>query len=394
MTLMERWLLPEGVEEALPAEANWLEHVRRELIDMYRSWGYELVFPPFIEYLESLLPASGPDLDLQTFKVTDQLTGRMMGVRADITPQVARIDAHRLNRAGPTRLCYLGTVLKTRPEDLGGSRSPLQVGAEIYGHAGAASDFEIISLMIETLMVCGIEPIHLDLGHSGIYRQIVREFGLGQDDSERLFDMLQRKAVPEITTFVEDLDIAEPHRKLLPELALLNGDPSILSDARDQFSFSDRLINYVDSLRDLAHLTTSRYPDVYVHCDLAEMRGYHYETGVVFSAYTPGEGSEIARGGRYDGVGREFGRERAAVGFSTDLKVLRQLSQVSFGNTARTVWMPDRDDEDLHAYVRKRRSEGDIVIQSLDGDYEQSKELGCTHYIVNREGQWTVEEMG
>ncbi|MGV6816620.1 MAG: ATP phosphoribosyltransferase regulatory subunit [Thiotrichales bacterium] len=394
MTLMERWLLPEGVEEALPVEANWLEHIRRELIDMYRSWGYELVFPPFIEFLESLLPASGPDLDLQTFKVTDQLTGRMMGVRADITPQVARIDAHRLNRSGPTRLCYLGTVLKTRPDDLGGSRSPLQVGAEVYGHAGAASDLEIISLLIETLKVCGIDPIHLDLGHSGIFRQIVRELGLGQEDSERLFGMLQRKAVPEITALAEELDLDKTQRKLLPELALLSGDPEILSRARELFSFSDSLMNYVDALRQLARMISARYPDVHVHCDLAEMRGYHYERGIVFSAYTPGEGSEIARGGRYDGLGREFGRERAAVGFSTDLKTLRQLSQISIHDTSRRVWVPDLDDEELLAFVHKCREQGDIVIQSLDGDYEQSKELGCTHYIVNREGQWTVEEMG
>ncbi len=394
MTLMKRWLLPEGVEEALPEEAEWLEAARRELIDMYRHWGYELVFPPFIEYLDSLLSGAGPDLDLQTFKITDQLSGRMLGVRPDITPQVARIDAHRLNRSEPTRLCYLGTVLRTRPTSLGGSRSPLQVGAEIYGHEGKASDVEILSLMLETLELCGIEDIHIDIGHSGIYRQVAKEFGIDQEDSDQLFEMLQRKAVPEIRDFVTELALNNEQRQLLVELALMNGDSEMLMDARRQFAFSERIVGYLDTLSSLAQITEERFPEVNVHFDLAELRGFHYETGIVFSAYTSGEGAEIARGGRYDGIGRDFGRDRAAVGFSTDLKTLQKLSSKHFGFQARKVWAPDWQEESLLAFIQERRRQGDIVIHSLDGDFEQSKAMGCTHYIVNRDGQWSVEELG
>ena len=227
-----RWLLPEGIEEALPPQARQLESMRRSLLDLFQSWGYELVMPPFIEYIESLLTGTGNDLDLQTFKLTDQLTGRMMGVRADMTPQVARIDAHHLKSDAPTRLCYLGTVLHTRPGGFAGSRSLLQVGAELFGHPGIESDVEVLSLMVETLKKAGVDDLYLDLGHVGIYRGLVDQAGLDAEQEAILFDALQRKAKPEITELLNDWSLPKAVTQMLTRLTELNGNGSVLTEAR------------------------------------------------------------------------------------------------------------------------------------------------------------------
>ncbi len=388
---LNRWLLPEGIEEALPEDAAWLETHRRKLVDLYRSWGYELVMPPFIEYLESLLAGASDDLDLQTFKLTDQLSGRLMGVRADMTPQIARIDAHRINRDGPVRLCYLGTVLTTRPAGFGGTRSPLQVGVELYGHEGIASDREVLSLMLETMACCGVEGVNVDLGHTGIFREVSRAAALDDARSAELFDMLQRKSVPEIETFVAGLSLAPPVAAGVLALPLLNGGVETLAEAREVLAFAPLALRCLDTIEALAADIGARHPSVAIHFDLAELSGYHYETGVVFSAYTRGEGQAIARGGRYHGIGRDFGRERPAVGFSADLKMLRRVSSAAFDYRMRCVLAPaDCNDPALRETISRMRGQGDCVVYALEGGSEPE---GCSHQLIERDGQWVVEEI-
>ena len=232
MSTLDRWLLPDGIDEILPPQAAKLEHLRRDLLDLYRTWGYEQVFPPLVEYLESLLTGAGNDLALQTFKLTDQQTGRLMGLRADMTPQVARIDAHTLKRPGVTRLCYAGHVLHTRPQSLGASRSLIQVGAEIYGHAGIESDVEVIGLMLQTLAMGGCDQIHLDLGHVAIYRALAEQAGLDESQEWQLFEIYQRKAVPELEAFLQ-ANVKDPKlQSMLRSLVELAGNEAVLDRAK------------------------------------------------------------------------------------------------------------------------------------------------------------------
>ena len=324
---LKHWQLPDGIEELLPNEVHGIEVLRRQTLDLFHSWGYETVIPPLIEYLESLLTGSGNDLDLQTFKLTDQLTGRMMGVRADMTPQVARIDARRLNREGPVRLCYLGSVLHTRPEISGATRSPIQVGAELYGHAGIESDLEVIRLMLKMLQQSGLDNIHLDLGHVGIYRALIAQCNLTQDQEAMLFDALQRKASTELNEIVSQLITDETVAQQLLALKELNGDSSILTAAQDLLGENPEVSSALDYLLQIVTAAESQQWDVSLHIDLAELRGYGYHTGVVFAAYAPGKGEAVAQGGRYDNVGAIFGRARPATGFSADLKNLVALQQ-------------------------------------------------------------------
>lgn len=324
---LDRWLLPEGVEEILPPDSWRFEAMRRRLLDLYRKQGYSLIIPPLIEYLDSLLTGAGHELDLQTFKLTDQLNGRMMGVRADMTPQAARIDASRLTAKGPSRLCYIGTVLRTRPDGLGGSRCPQQVGVELFGDAGIGADLEIIALMLKTLSVCDAKGVHLDLGHVGIYRALAAQASLSGDDEQELFGILQRKSQPDLETFLRmrklDTDVARP----LAALIDLNGGIDVLQQARKQLRNSGRQVaNALTTLERLAEQIGALKPRVPLHIDLAELRGYRYKTGVVFAAFVAGEGREVARGGRYDAAGAVFGRARPATGFSTDLATLLRLS--------------------------------------------------------------------
>ncbi|MCF8016907.1 MAG: ATP phosphoribosyltransferase regulatory subunit, partial [Chromatiaceae bacterium] len=278
----ERWLLPTGIEEVLPARAAELERLRRCLLDLYRSWGYELVIPPFIDYLESLLTGTGRDLDLQTFKLTDQLSGRLLGVRADMTPQVARIDAHHLRREIPTRLCYLGTILHTRTDGFAGTRSPLQIGAEIYGHDGPESDVEVLRLLVRTLETAGIESPYLDLGHVGVYRGLIQQAGLSRADELRLFDALQRKASAEIDAIITETGVAGPVGTMLLSLVELNGEDA-LSRASTMLRAADpQVLGALDRLQRVADELRRWLPDLPVHFDLAELRGYSYKTGVVF----------------------------------------------------------------------------------------------------------------
>jgi len=393
MSSDDRWLLPEGINESLPEQAEALEVLRRRILDLYHSWGYELVILPFIEYLESLLTGTGHDLDLQTFKLTDQLSGRMMGVRADMTPQVARIDAHRLNRDVPTRLCYLGTVLNTRPDGFAGSRSPMQVGAELYGHAGIDSDLEVLSLMLETLKFSGIETLHIDLGHVGIFRNLAAEVGLSSEQEARLFDMLQRKARPEIEDFLSSLELSEVHRTCLSELASMNGGLEVLEKARAMMSSVNGLSAILDDIESVAKRISEDYPQVELNIDLAELRGYHYHTGIIFTAYVPGQGKEIARGGRYDDIGKVFGRARPATGFSTDLKTLISLSSSPPEQKQAAVFAPADPDPSLKAAVTSLRNESQRVVVALEGQEADAKAMGCNQQLVKRNDEWVLESV-
>ncbi|MCK4833556.1 MAG: ATP phosphoribosyltransferase regulatory subunit, partial [Gammaproteobacteria bacterium] len=346
---------------------------------------YELVKPPTIDFIESLLTGTGHDLDLQTFKLVDQVSGRTLGLRADMTPQVARIDAHQLQRDVPTRLCYIGTVLRTRPESIGDSRSPLQVGAELYGHAGIESEVEIIGLMLQTFTAMEIEDIYLDLGNVDIYRGLAKQAGLSEEVESQLFDMLQRKAVTEINTLLDSLDIESGIKTMLSGLSSLNGDRSVFVKARELLADADASVKQaIDYLEKTAELMRQRLDgintgDIKVHFDFSELHGYHYKTGVVFAAFVPKLGQAIARGGRYDDIGKIFGRARAATGFSTDLKVLNQLSGKQFASVEK-IFAPIGTDQ---SKVAALRAEGKVVIEQLPGQAtnateSDAKAMGCT----------------
>jgi len=315
-----RWLLPEHIEDILPAEAMRIEVLRRKLLDLFFKRKYKLVIPPLVEFTDSLLTGTGHDLDLRTFKLVDQLSGRMMGVRADITPQVARIDAHLLNSAGVTRLCYCGSVLHARPAGPGATREPIQIGAEIYGHAGVASDLEIQALLCEALGAAGAKGARMDVGHVAVFRALVRAAGIDHEREVALFEALQKKDVPTLKALTRKLDAKTRNALLL--LPELYGDVSILAVAERKLPRLPELQKALKTLEALA-----KAAPIPLSFDLAELRGYHYHSGVVFDAYCNGVSGAVARGGRYDEVGKAFGRPRAATGFSIELRSLAGAAQ-------------------------------------------------------------------
>ena len=389
-----RWLLPEGFEDLLPEQAEQLERLRRELLDFYHSWGYQLIQPPFIEYLDSLLTGTGHDLDLQTFKLIDQLSGRLLGLRADMTPQAARIDAHRLQRQAPSRLCYLGTVLRTLGDETADSRSPMQVGAELFGHAGPESDVEILELMVATLSRCGVKDVYIDLGHVGIYRGLAHDAGLDQEQEALLFEALQRKAIPEIDEFLEQLSLSAAQRERLAGLATLNGGREVLERARTLLEGSgDAVHKALDNLVRIAGLAQRRLPQLPLHFDLAELRGYQFHTGAVFAAFVADRGQEIARGGRYDEIGKVFGTARPATGFSTDLRTLMQLGDRSGEPATGAILAPAEEDASLADRVRALRAEGERVIQQLPGQRGSVSEMGCDRVLRWNGSEWAVEPL-
>ena len=385
------WLLPEGIDELLPAHARSLEALRRTLLDAYSGWGYQLVMTPFIEFLESLLTGTGRDLELQTFKLTDQVSGRQLGVRADITPQAARIDAHRLRHDAPTRLCYIGSVLRTRAEGLTGSRSPLQIGAELYGHAGVDSDVEILCLLMETLRVAGLADVYLDLGHVGIFRALADAAGLSAPQEAALFEALQRKAAAEIGELVDEFGVDADMRRMLLALAELNGDADVLQRAREELANAPAAVaEAIDYVETVAERLRRSLPNVPVHFDLAELRAYHYQTGVVFAAFVPGEGQEVARGGRYDQIGEVFGRARPATGFSADLKTLMRLGSHEPQALDGAVLAPADDDPALQARIVDLRAAGSVVIRELPGQTGDAAEMGCAYRLQKQAGAWDI----
>lgn len=392
MLQKDPWLLPDGIEEVLPDDAKYQENLRRKLLDVFATWGYQLVIPPFIDYLDSLLTGAGHDLELQTFKLTDQLSGEMLGVRADMTPQVARIDAHNLRQEHPTRLCYEGTVLHTLGNPLEKSRSPRQIGAELYGHAGKESDLEVIQLMLEMLAITGLQNVHLDLGHVGIYRELSAQAGLNQQQESELFTLLQHKAKTELVELINGYPIDESFKLMLLKLTSLNGGSEVLEKATQVFfNANDKVKQALAELQAIADNTRVLFPALPINFDLAELRGYHYHTGVVFAAFVPGVGREIARGGRYDNIGKIFGRARPATGFSADLKLLALLSKTTNQVESGTViFAPCDDDYDLLEKIRDLRAQGLTVIKQLPGQTGGVRELKCNAVLEKHNQNWQV----
>tara|TARA_R110001592_G_scaffold61158_22_gene186278 strand:+ start:4000 stop:5169 length:1170 start_codon:yes stop_codon:yes gene_type:complete len=385
MTSVDRWLLPDGVEELLPAQAAQVEALRRQLLDLYKRWGYELVIPPMLEYTESLLVGLGSDIDLLTFRVTDQLTGRMMGLRADMTPQAARIDAHSLGRDGPVRLCYAGSVLHSKPKKPLASRSPIQLGAELYGDNSPASDLEIICLMLETLRVAGLDGITLDTGHVAIYRAVIKAAKLNGEQEARYFDILQRKAKTELLEFVASLAVDDSVAGHLLVLNELHGGSDVLVKGRKVFADIPEAIDAIASLEQLTETLAQRIPDLKFYFDLAELRGYHYHTGVVFSALVREHGQALASGGRYDDIGQVFGRARPATGFSIDLKAL--LGLLPSLTESAAIFAPYDSSPAQWQFVQSLRESGEKVICGLPG---QDADAACDRVVRKVKEQWCV----
>ena len=389
MNPIDRWLLPEGVEEILPPRAMRLERLCREIIDLLTGWGYEFVIPPPIEYLESLLTGAGEDLDLQTFKLIDQLSGRLMGVRADITPQVARIDAHRLQRDIPVRLCYLGSVLHARPGKPGDTRAPMQAGAELYGHAGVASDIEIVRLMLATLARAGLEQPCIDLGHIGIFRALSAASALNAAEQQEVFDILQRKAGDELRALYKEWGVSDAAGLALAALIDFNGDQAILKEAAERFAGVSEAAGLAIAELEALVAAIGDNADILVNIDLAELRGYHYHTGMVYTAFAPGQGEGIAFGGRYDDIGRAFGRARPATGFSVDVKSLIRFSDQPAADNM-PIFAPAGHEESLLEKINALRAGGEVVIQQLDGQKADARQMGCGRRLVFEDGTWQI----
>ena len=388
---MTVWSLPESIADVLPAEAARVEALRRRLLDEYRLHGYELVIPPLLEYVESLLTGTGRDMDLQTFKLVDQLSGRTMGIRADITPQVARIDAHLLNRAGVTRMCYAGSVLHTLPEGLSATREPMQVGAELYGHAGLEADLEIQELVLRSLDILGAKNPHLDVSHAGIFTALADRSELNGVARAEFFALLQAKDVPALKARTAALDKALQASWLA--LPTLYGDHTVLAAARRALPDDPRIAAGLDDL----DVMQRHAAGVQMSFDLADLRGYHYHSGLMFAAYVDGVPNAIVRGGRYDQVGRAFGRARPATGFTLDLREAVRLQAdgpACVGILAPCLAASDAaQTASLSALVAALRASGEIVVRALPGHDVLEWEPCCNRQIVSQSGQWVVQTL-
>lgn len=381
---MRNWLLPEYIEDVLPLEAARVEQLRRSLLDLFKVHGYQYVIPPMMEYMESLTTGIGHDLDIATFKVVDQLTGKLMGIRADITPQTARIDAHMLNNLGVTRLCYAGSVLRTSPDGLARSREPLHVGAELYGHAGVESDIEIQRLMIKALHAVGLDTLYIDVSHVGIFASLLENAGIGEALEQELYAALQSKDQSAVRELGRDLtpDILDA----LSSLTQLSGDVGVLEQAAKRLPQTEKI---QQALRDLKAVDAGLADlGVKVCFDLAELRGYHYHSGIVFAAYAQGYAGPLARGGRYDEVGAIFGRARPATGFSLDLRGV--VSSLPVPDAVGAIFAPAAADAALALAVEELRAQGQVVVQDLPGQESYRAELGCNRILVQQNGEWVV----
>ena len=385
---MNRWLLPEDIADVLPAEARKVETLRRSILDLYQSYGYELVAPPILEFLDSLLTGTGSDLNLQTFKLVDQLSGRTLGLRADITPQVARIDAHLLNRAGVTRLCYAGSVAHARTPVGSTAREELQLGAEIYGCATWEADFEAITLLLKTLSIAGLDRVYLDLSHAGILTGILADQNLDKETIETVYGLLQTKDRPRLSQWATCLPVNAS--AALMALTELNGPcAEVLTKAKKILPKHPAIDQ---ALADLEHLVAvaSSSSDLEISIDLADLRGYQYHSGVMFAAYIDKLPQPIARGGRYDHVGQAFGRSRPATGFSLDLLTLASLSSLQVRKQA--IIAPWLDDATLNQAIAKLRSAGEVVIQVMAGETIEAAEYVCDRELVKQGNSWEVKK--
>lgn len=391
MTNADRWLLPDGVEEILPAEAQRIEHLRRSLVDLYRRWGYDLVIPPLLEFTDSLLIGLGRDVDLMTFKVTDQLSGRTMGIRADITPQTARMDAHSFVREGASRLCYTGHVIHTKPQHPLATRTPIQAGAELYGEPSLEADIEVVSLLLASLQALGLPALHIDLDHVGIYRSLAATAGFNAEQEEAFFELLQGKAATEIKVWVAENVTDSAIAELLLALPNLAGDRSILDQARARFAAIDAnaAVAATDELIQVADAVAARYPTAQLYFDLSELRGYHYHTGIVFAAYAPGYGNAIANGGRYDQIGEVFGRARAATGFTVDVSAVNSLG-ISVEVAPAGIYAEPSSDVARWHVIENLRAQGERVVCGFAGQEINRTELNCDRQLVLVDGDYQV----
>ncbi|MBX3606325.1 MAG: ATP phosphoribosyltransferase regulatory subunit [Piscinibacter sp.] len=381
------WLLPEHIADVLPAQARHIEELRRGLLDVARSYGCELVMPPLAEHLESLLSGTGGELDLKTFKLVDQLSGRMLGVRADCTPQVARIDAHLLNRQGVARLCYCGPVLHARPSGMQASREPLQFGAEIYGHAGLEADLEVLDLALDCLHDTGLRGVVLDLADTRIVRQLLQSAESALRG--RVLAALAGKDVAALTAAAQPL--AEGARRALLALPALYGDDEALTQARGTLPNEPAIRAALDDLATLGRHVRQAHPEVQVGFDLADVGGSAYYSGARFAVYAEGCSDAVARGGRYDEVGEVFGRKRPAVGFSLDLKEIAELVPASGGRAA--IRAPWAEDSTLRAAIRRLREQGETVVCMLPGHDHEGQEFDCDRELLAVGGQWVVRAL-
>ncbi|MDG9968687.1 ATP phosphoribosyltransferase regulatory subunit [Achromobacter mucicolens] len=385
---MGNWLLPESLADVLPAEARRIEELRRELLDLYRTYGFELVAPPLVEYIDSLLSGTGSDLDLRTCKLIDQLSGRTLGVRADMTPQVTRIDAHLLNRAGVTRLCYCGNVLHARPSDLLSSRELLQIGAEIYGHAGFEADLEIIQLVLETVAIAGVRNPRLDLNHPGVLRAILKSDPAAAELAQDAIRLMRDKDVPGLGELAARAPGIRPETlKALQLLPTLYGGQDVLKIARRDLPALPGIAEALDALQ----VVVDAMPNVSFSVDLADVGGYAYHSGVKFALYAEGWHDALVSGGRYDDVSHAFGRSRPATGFSLDLRKL--AAGLSPAERARAVRAPWGRAPALTEAVRRLRRSGEIVVQVLPGHEQDQDEFVCDRELALQDGVWTVKTL-
>lgn len=385
---MNRWLLPENIADILPSEARKIEDLRRILLDRFQTYGYELVMPPMLEYLDSLLTGSGQDLNLKTFKLVDQISGRTLGLRADMTPQVARIDAHLLNRQGVTRLCYAGSILHTRAAAGSSSREQLQLGAEIYGHAGWEADLEIQALLNDVLNLSQVGLITLDMSHAGLLTAILGDFSPKPESLDALYSALQAKDLPGLNTNLQDWP-ADVKSAVLA-LANLSGSPEkVLAQARQNLPKTGVVKAALDELERLCAAVAALPNAPQLNLDLSDLKGYQYHSGVMFAAYVEGLPVAIARGGRYDMVGKAFGRSRPATGFSLDIMTLARVSKKDSRKTA--ILAPWSNDSTLSQEIAQLRSQGQVVIQLLPGHEQDGDEFHCDRELVNQKGAWVVK---
>ena len=385
MSTENRWLLPEGIDELLPERAAQLEALRRRLLDQCVTWGYRYVIPPLVEFTDSLLVGLGADLDVVTCKFTDQMSGRMLGVRADITPQTARMDAHSLAEEGVTRLCYAGSTLQSTPQSEISGRSPIQLGAELYGSSATDADGEIIALMLSTFDSAGVSrPLTLDIGHIGIYDALFSNAGLNPELESQVFDALQRKSGPDI----ERLSASLPEKvaERLGQLASLHGASDVLEKARSLFSDEPAVMTALDELDTVLAGVQDAFPNVGVYVDLTELRGFRYHTGLVFAVYLEGRGSAVAKGGRYDNIGAVFGRDRPATGFAIDLKALVDDAAHSDATDAPVI-APQSDDVALRAAVTALRSAGRTVVM----DVAPGVDLPNAERLILSDDEWVID---
>ena len=383
------WLLPEHISDVLPAQARHIEDLRRSLLDGARRCGYELVIPPLLEHLESLLSGTGHELDLKTFKLADQLSGRTLGLRADTTPQVARIDAHLLNRQGLARLCYCGPVLHTRPVGMNSSREPLQFGAEIYGHPGLEAELEVLDLALDCLASAGLGRLALDLGDTRIVRALLAGVAV---DAARLAEVVAALAAKDASALAADsTGFPDEARTGLRQLLGLYGSVEVLSAAESVLPARPMLQAALRDLRALADHVARVHPEVQLGLDLADLGGYAYYSGARFAVYAAGSSDAVLRGGRYDEVGAVFGRNRPAVGFSLDVKGIAALVPPRrFGAAIRAPW---GDDAGLRAAVRGLREQGDTVVCVLPGHEHEGQEFDCDRELVAAQGRWVVRAL-